>query len=270
MGIFTAGVLEEIHKKYRGRIHSIYGSSSGADVGVYFLSNQPNVPYIFFKKYLASKDFIRGNMLLYALKIFLLKKSTIQDYIDIEYVERIAKESECAIDLPTLEQTDIQFFIKAINTTTAKGEYLPAQPHLFDKLKASSQTGPFSSRAIQLGDYQYIDGGTLPADIERDIIQEHSDKTVIYIEPGYTSLLSKIILYPLHLVAGAALATLFSKRLGKRYVQDLWKDPMKDLSTFDNVVHIKNAHCYSGFCTDKEKLEKVYRHGRLVGEKLEL
>ena len=270
MGIFTAGVLEEIHAKYKDRIHSIYGSSSGADVGVYFLSNQSHIPYTFFTKYLASKKFIRGNIFLYALKVFFFKKSSIPDFVDMNYVRETAENSECALDVRTLSESDIQFYIKAIDIRTASATYFSAQPCLFEKLIASSQTGPFSSKAIQIDGAEYIDGGTLPPTIELDVVRSHPDKTIIFVESNPPSVASKILLYPFHLIAAAALSTLYGKKIGRCYIQKLFTNSTKKLCSFDNVVHIQNKKSSAGFTLNKRKLDIAYTHGRSMGRSLAL
>ncbi|NQZ85555.1 MAG: hypothetical protein HRU03_07585, partial [Nanoarchaeales archaeon] len=205
MGTFTAGALKIINQKYRNRIHSIYGTSTGASVGTYFKSNQLDIPYIFFTKYLTKKDFIRNNLFQYIFKIFFLKNSKIKDFVNLDYVVDVAKNTECSINLKNFKESKIKFYTKVINIDATQTEYLDTYTNLFDKLKATSQGGPFTSKPVQINNNQYIDGGTIPSTIDLELIKNNQDKIIIYINPTQTSKLSKVILYPLHWIAALAL-----------------------------------------------------------------
>lgn len=270
MGIFTAWVLKVINRKYRNRIHSIYGCSSWADVWVYLVSDQTAVPYKFFTKYLTRKDFIRKNMISYLCKVLFFRTSKrvqIPDFVNIDYVVDIAKNSECKIDYEKFINSGIPFFVKVINVDSGQTQYLDTNTQLFEKLKASSNTWPLSSQWVTINGSYYIDWDTLRSSIDLEIIKNNPDKTIIFVESSYRSTVAKVLLYPLHLLAGLIIWILYSKELGKKYVKELFVDHCKGLSNFQNVIHIKNKMNASIFCTNIQKLTKVYEHGIEVAER---
>lgn len=232
MGVFTAGVLKVINEKYRNRIHSIYGTSTGAAISAYFVSNQMEIPLLFFTKYLTKKEFIRKNIISYVCKILFFRNTTlfnIKDFININYVVDVAKNSECKIDIDNFKKSKIPLYVKVINVHTLKTEYLSTEKDLFDKLKASSQSGPFSSSGVTINNSYYIDGGTIPSRIDIELIRAHKNKKIIYIEPSYSTKISKIILYPFHVLAGYSIMKLYSKDLGKKYINELFVDHREEI-----------------------------------------
>ncbi len=264
MGIFVAGVLSEINKRSRGRVRAVYGTSSGADVGVYFVSGQTDVPLRFFTEYLTKPDFIRKNFLRYLLKIFFFRNNRhvkIPDYINVGYVADVARNSDCALDVGAFEKSEIEFHVKVIDIETGGPLYLPAKTNVFEKLMATSQCGPLSTSAVEVGGKRYIDGGTVPSELDLELVTRNPDKLFIFVQSQKDNQLSKMLLYPLYLLAGHAISILYGKHLGKKYIQRLFTDYTAQLAAHKNVVFIRNDLRYSSFCTDKGKLERVYRRG---------
>lgn len=264
MGIFVAGVLRGLDEKIRSRVRAVYGTSSGADVGAYFVSGQTDVPFRFFTDYLTRKDFCRKNFLRYLLKLFVLRRSRffdIPDYINVQYVADIARHSDCQLDVPAFEKSDMGFCVKVIDAASGSPQYLPAKTNVFEKLMATSQCGPLSTRAIAVEGKRYIDGGTVPNDLDARLAREHADTLFIFVQSQGNYRLQKMLLYPLYLLAGHAISILYGKHIGKQYVRGLFADTAAALKSQNNVVTIENDLSYSSFCTDKEKLKRVYLHG---------
>ena len=264
MGIFVAGVLKAIPEAVRGRVLAVYGTSSGADVGVYFVSGQTQVPLRFFTEYLTKPDFIRKNFLRYLLKIFFFRNSRhvkIKDYINVGYVADVARNSDCKLDMGAFEKSDIEFYVKVIDVNTGGSLYLPAKTQVFEKLIATSQCGPLSTKAIEVDERQYIDGGTVPSELDIKLVEQNPDTLFIFVQSQKDNRLSKLLLYPLYLLAGHAISVLYGKHLGRKYVQGLFADHTTRLASYKNVICIQNDLCYSSFCTDREKLKRVYWRG---------
>lgn len=269
MGIFVAGVAAVINKKLRPRIHSVYGTSSGADVGAYLVSNQTDIPLRFFTEHLTKTDFIRKNFLRYLLKIFFFKDSQsvrIKDYINVEYVAEIAQYSDCKLDMQVFEKSDIDFYVKVIDTVFETPTYIPAKTNVFKKLMATSQCGPLSTKAIEVDGRKYIDGGTLPSDLDIRLVQRHPDKLFIIVQSQKENYLERALLYPLYLLAGHAISVLYGRNIGRKYSRTLFADYSRELRAQKNVIFIKNDLYYSSFCTDKKRLEQVYCRGIAMGE----
>ena len=269
MGIFVAGVVKALNEKLRPRIHCVYGTSSGADVGAYLVSNQTDVPLRFFTEHLTKPDFIRKNFLRYLLKIFFFRNSSlvrIKDYINVEYVAEVAQYSDCKFDMQAFEKSDIGFYVKVIDTVFDAPAYLSAKAGVFRKLMATSQCGPLSTKAVEIEGRKYIDGGTLPNDLDIRLVKAYPDKLFIVVQSQEEERIKKVLLYPLYLLVGHALNVLFAEHLGKKYVRTLFVDYGPELRAQKNVIYIKNDLCYSSFCTDKEKLRLVYERGVVMGE----
>jgi|SRR3989344_3010007 len=268
MGVFTAGVMEVIDKRLRNRVHSVYATSSGADVGVYFVSNQAQIPRRFFIEYLASDTFLRKNWVAYMFKIFFTPQSDrIPDFIDLDLVVRTARESDCSLDTQALTASDISFFVKVIDVSQGRTHYLPAKENVFEKLRATSQCGPFTSTAVELDGKQYIDGDTIFSNIDAELAHRFSDKKIIYIEPAGGFYTQKILLYPFYILAGLAIARLYGWRLGARYIHELFYDSSKYLCKFGNIVCIRNDRYVSSFCTNKKELNDAFDYGVKLAEK---
>ena len=262
MGIFVAGVLEVLDEKVRGRIHSIYATSSAADASVYFVSGQTWIPRDFFITHLTKKEFIRNNWFSYIFKIFFMPKTPhIKDFINIDYFISTAQSSDCALNVEAFNESDITLFVKVINIRNGKACYLPTKDDLQIKLKATSQCGPLTTSAITVGGEQYIDGDTVSSDIDSELIKSLHDKTVVYIQPSRSHRLTRFFLplFPLYVLAGCAIMRLYSVSIGTRYIHDLLSN--REMPPFENVIHIKNHIDGSTFCTDKSELERVYQHG---------
>ncbi len=261
-GIFTAGALEVVNRKFRDRIHSIYATSSGADVGAYFVSNQPHVPKKFFLEHLASKEFVRGNWLSYVWKIFFAPQSkSIPDFLNIDYVIATARLSDCAMDMKKFNTSDIGFHVKVIRLNDRKAVYLPAKENVFQKLKATSQCGPFTTSSVEIDGEQYIDGDIVISPLDEDLVRRMPEKKFIYIEPVGPETLSKILLCPFYLLAGFAIMRLYSPSLGARYISQLFQDRSIPIRRHSNVIYIRNQMTASIFSTDSKKLNAIYRHG---------
>lgn len=264
MGIFTAGVLSAINKKLRRRISAVYSTSSGADVGVYFVSDQTHIPLRFFTEYLTKPNFIRKNFFRYVLKIFFFRNTPylkIKDYINVEYVVEVAKNSDCKLDGGAFEKSNVRFYVKVVDVISGTSVYLPAKTNVFEKLKATSQCGPFSTKAIEVEGKKYIDGGTFPTELDVEVVKKNENALFIFVQARKDKWLSKILLYPLYLLAGHAITVLYGRHLGRKYIQRLFTDPTAKLASCENVIFIKNDMPYSSFCTNKKKLERVYSHG---------
>lgn len=263
MWIFTAWVLNSINKKYRNRVHSVYWTSSWADVWVYFVSNQTEVPYNFFLNHLTKKDFIRKNIFSYIFKIFFIKNkinSKIKDYINIDFVVKTAEEWDYKLDLEKFNNSKINFFVKLINIKNWETIYVDAKNDLFKKLNATSNCWPLSSKAIEIDGDFYIDWETFVSWIDEDLVSKFKNKKIIYIESSYRSFFEKIILYPLHLLASFAIKKLYWKVCWKLYIKRLFLEHSYFVKNNKNVIHLKNNMNYSAFCTNKKILRKIYKH----------
>lgn len=264
MGIFVAGVLKAIDEKLREHVVSVYGTSSGADVGVYFVANQTDIPKRFFIEHLTKPDFIRKNFLRYLLKLFIFRNNprvNVKDYINVEYVAEVAKNSNCRLNLDAFEKSEVEFYVKVIDIASGVPAYIPAKTNVFVKLIATSQCGPLSTRAIEVDGRKYIDGGVLPNRLDIELAKAHPEKLFVVVQSQTDEYVQKTLLYPLYLLVGHALNVLFAKHLGKRYVQTLFTNYDAELRVQKNVLLIKNDLTYSSFCTDKKILERVYKHG---------
>ena len=261
-GIFIAGALEVINRKYRDRIHSIYATSSGADVGAYCVSGQASLPRKFFLEHLAQTTFVRGNWLSYVYKVFFAPKSQrIPDFLDIDYVIETARSSDCALNTHAFQDSDIELFVKVIDVDTAQHAYLPTRNELFEKLEATSQCGPFTTRAITIDGRRYIDGDTMISDVDAELLHSMPDKKFIYIEPMGPETLYKALLYPFYALAALAIVRLYSFRIGMTYLRQLFEDRSKRVRVYSNVTYLRNPISASAFCTDKKTLEAIYQHG---------
>ena len=264
MGVFTAGVLEALNERLRDRVRAIYGTSSGADVGVYFLSDQTGLTLRFFIEHLTQPGFLSKNLPLYLLKVFFFKNNPhirIPDYVNVDYVVESAKSSDCRLDLAKVESSDIEFYVKVIDIRNGSARYLPAKADVFQKLMATSQCGPFSTRAVTIDGVPYIDGSTIVSGLDAELVRTDKETLYIGVQPTKENKLWKAVLYPFHLLASLVIGILYGGHLGKSYVQGLFVDPYERIAEFDNVLLIKNELSYSAFCTNKKNLERVYRHG---------
>ncbi len=268
--IFATAVLEVIDAKFRNRVHSVYSTSAGANVGVYFVSGQAWFPYPFFVKYLTRREFIPGNIFSYLYKVFVLKgkSNTIPDFINVDYAAITAQASECPLDLKAFEESEIDFFVKVVNIRNGKASYLRAKDNLVDKLKATSQCGPFSTQAIEIEGERYIDGGTIISDLDVELVRSNPDKIFIYVESALPNFFMKALLYPCYVLAAAAIARLYSPFLGRQYLKELFLDDTRRIKAFDNVICVKNSFDTSTFCIDKKKLKRTYEYGNREAEKV--
>ena len=264
MGIFVAGVLRAIDERLRERVGAVYGTSSGADVGVYFIANQAEMPKRFFIEHLTKPDFIRKNFLRYLLKIFIFRNNPrvkTKDYLNVDYFIEVAQGSDCRLNLDAFEKSDMEFYVKVVEVLSGRVEYLSAKSDVAQKLKATSQCGPLSTKAIEVDGKKYIDGGTLPSRLDVNLAKANPEKTFIIVQSQGHGYIQKALLYPLYLLVGHALNVLFAKHLGKKYIQTLFTDYDAELRAQKNVIIIKNELTYSSFCTEKKKLKAVYEHG---------
>ena len=214
MGIFVAGVLSALNGPLRKRVHSVYGTSSGADVGAYFISNQTELPQRLFIEYLTRDDFIRTNFLRYLFKLFVFKDTDIKDYVNVEYVVQVAQHSDCALDMGAFESSTIGFYVKVIDITNAEVKYLLAKTNVFAKLMATSQCGPLTTKAIEVDHINYIDGGTVQSRLDIELAKSNPDKRIIYVQPQRNSYRKKALLYPLYLLVGHAISLLYGRSMG--------------------------------------------------------
>lgn len=268
-GIFTAGALEVIDRKYRDRIHSIYATSSGADVGVYLAAGQADVPRRFFIDHLATKQFIRGNWLSYIWKVFVAgARSRVPDFIDVDYVVSVARDSDCALDLAALKHSPIGLFVKVIRIRDGQALYLDAKNDLFQALKATFQCGPFTSAAVEIDGESYIDGDTIISTLDEDIARQFPNKTIVYIEPADPAFGKKLLLYPFYLLAGFATMKLYGLSLGACYIRELFTDPSLPVRKRGNVVYLESRMSVSMFSTDLHQLTILHRHGVEEAERL--
>jgi predicted patatin/cPLA2 family phospholipase len=261
MGVFVAGVLAGLDEKIRNRVCAVYGTSSGADVGAYFVSGQSDIPLRFFVDYLTKPDFCRKNFLRYLFKLFIFRNSAVKDYLNVGYVAEVAQYSDCKLDVAAFEKSDMEFHVKVINIRTAKVHYIPAKSDVFNKLMASSQCGPLSTKAVEIDGNKYIDGGTIPSRIDITLSERHPDKKIIFVQPQKQAYVAKVLLHPLYLLAGHAISILYGRHLGREYARTLFVDYTPELRSRPNVIFVENDLRYSSFCTDKKKLRSVYERG---------
>ncbi len=124
MGVFVAGALHALNATLRERVRAVYGVSSGADVGAYFVSDQNDLTLRFFTEHLTKPDFIRKNFLQYLTKIFFFRNSThraIPDYVNVEYVAESARSSDSKLDVEALQCSPIEFYVKVIEVPSGGG-----------------------------------------------------------------------------------------------------------------------------------------------------
>jgi predicted patatin/cPLA2 family phospholipase len=123
-------------------------------VAAFFVAGQPDVPYVFFTKYLTNPAFIRKNIFSYLRKIFLHvdpRSTLIPDFIDTRYVVDVACASpDCQLDIPAFRTSDIDLFVRVVDIESGLCEYLSTETELFEKLRATSTCGPFSTEAIEI------------------------------------------------------------------------------------------------------------------------
>lgn len=266
MGIFVAGVLSGLGEPVRERVHSVYGTSSGADAGAYFVSGQTDKAFNVFHDYLTRPEFIRGDFWRYVLELLFFEKTKIKNYVDVEYVVKVARDSDCRFNLEAFEHSSIGFFVKVIDIESGRAHYLPGKKDVFRKLMATSQCGPLSTKAYEIDGMYCIDGGTIPSVLDIELVRGNPDKQFIFIRSQKESRFVKLLLYPMYLLAGHILTNLYGRAVGRMYIRNLFADYSTEIRALPNLRYIENDLRYSSFCTNKPSLKKSYERGIEMGK----
>lgn len=233
------------------------------------MANQSEISAKFFCEYLTKSDFIKKQYAKYFWQVIKYGKNKIDKIefvLDNDYTIRIAKESECKLDLKKFKEKNNPFFVKVFNSNNHKHEYLSTENGLFEKLKATSTASPLSS-FVQIGNERYIDGDSIKSNIDLDILEKFKDKTIIKIENYAGSKLKSFVSFPAKLIIAELLGKLFDYKTAKIYLKNIFiNDESKRLSSYKNLILIKNDVDCPMDCTDVNKLEKIFLRGTEKGK----
>lgn len=147
-GMFTAGVLD-VFMEADIRAAEVVGVSAGALFGVNYLSGQVGRALRYNKRYNGERDYMGLLPLLREGNIF----STEYAY------NRVPRELD-PFDNEAFMASQVPFFAVVTNANTGKPEYIRVRDVFaqMDVLRASGSI-PFVSRAVKLGEKEYLDGG---------------------------------------------------------------------------------------------------------------
>lgn len=271
-GIFASGVLKVLQdKNIYPRIAAVYGASSGADVGAYFLAGQSEISAHFFKKYLTRPSFIRKEYLRYLGQ--LIRRRIRSDYavnylVDNDFTVHVATQTECTMDLETLWSRDIPFYAKVFCLEIHDHKYIPMkQQDFFERLKATSTASPLCTH-VEIEGERYIDGESINTEIDLSIAEQRKDKKIIVIENRpTTSHLTMLLGIPKMMIVALMFTLLFDVRTAWTYLKRLWTtNPIEKLKQQNHVTVIQSDIFCDGFSRDTDLLQKVYEHGMEKGE----
>lgn len=165
-GCYGAGVLKGLHDHASvDSIESIYANSVGSLNAAYLLSNQAEIgPTIYFEDlqkgfifpwnlFIGTIDLIRNRF------IGKIRKENAHNVVDINYVYNILSQKK-ALDINTIKNSQINFFVKVLNIDTGEIEYKSFKDYpTLDLLKAAITIKPYFFEETLLDGKYYVDAG---------------------------------------------------------------------------------------------------------------
>jgi len=200
-GVFGAGVatyLEEVN--IYDKLEAVYGSSSGALTGAYFLSKQTRLGSTIFyedltNNFISIRDFWIGAWQRIANR-FLYKVSDyeMRDAMDIDYLFSVVARRK-KLDIQSVINQEIPFYVKVFNLNKRETEYIEARNNnIVDILKASASTLPYVHNTVKIDGVEYTDAGTIDQIGLDCLIKKHPKNKIIIIFSQSAERKFKIIL----------------------------------------------------------------------------
>ena len=267
-GVFGAGVITSLKKLgLQKRVHSIYATSSGAHNAAYFITGDVQYADVYSED-LVNHSFIQRNVFLFFSKLVLsLVKQNIklEKLVDIDYLIQVEKEQKPLKEEKIL-QSDIDFFIRVFNVEDRKIEYLNGKKDTLQKLKATSAVVPFYPDLVEISGRKYLDGDTFSIGIDPElekIIAKNKDKKIFLIFNNSDGKRGLSVKYVAWTFLWTGLLFLYFKRtfVFRKFKVFSEVKKMKYYSQYPNIRIIEPDFSVSSFCTNKEKLQRLYKNG---------
>jgi len=267
-GIFGAGVVTALQElNVYNRIHSIYAISSGAHNAAYFLARDTKIGSTIYYENLIETNFIKNCRFNFVYKLVLnlfIKNIELEKLVDIDYLIKIEKTKK-KLNTKKISNTDIDFFIRCFNTESKKEEYLDGRKDILKKLRATAAIVPFYPKLVKIGNKKYSDGDTLSKYIDpllENMINENKDKKIYFVFNNSQKNRNSMKFYIENFYWAILLFLFFKKRfvINKLNIISEEKKLKKYFQKF-NVQIIEPDFDFSVFCTDKQKLLKLYKNG---------
>ena len=268
-GIFGAGVVTSLQEKnVYDRIHSIYAVSAGAHDVAYFLAKDTKLgSSIYYESLSEDNKFIKNAKTKFLSELFLRlinKKIKLKSLVDIDYLIEV-EEGNKRLKIEEIHKSSIPFFVRLFNMKDRQEEYVNGKTNIFKKLQAAGAATPFYNKKIKINGNYYTDGDLLSRIIDptlEKVISKNNDKKIFLIfndsekdrfsrETYFENFVWTIMLF----------AFLKKNYVFKKLNLSKEKNKLEKYSKLPNVSIIEPDFDLSVFCTDKEKLLKLYRNG---------
>lgn len=269
-GIFSTGVLTAFQKhNIYDRVHSIYAVSSGAHSSAYFLARQTELAAQIYhdkicKKHRFLKDLSAKIIWQKFWQLMLYKKPC--DIIDLDYARELETMGDTKLDVKSIKESPINFYVRVFNPETLGLEYLDAKVDTINRLIQSAKIPPYAYTKIK--NELYYDGGIMPTrDFIKNVISKHPDKQILYIFND-----KKTVPRVLKYIFWDLLDMLFKTRYlgiayGIKHFFSLLSYPYIDILKGYRNVHVVYDEIYISK-TEKnlDRIHQSYEHGIYKGE----
>jgi len=273
LGAFGVGVLKAFKDAdIYNRVDSIYAVSAGSADSAAFLSRN-----IELESTIYYDDLINGRFIHYGktgdyvrrmlLSIFRKKEKRI-DLIDIDYFKDLYTK-EKPMNFKNIKNSKSKFYARVFDIDSLEWVFLDAKKDTPDVLKASCDTAPFYTHAVNLHGKRFIDGELLQTKNFLEIIEKNLDKTVIYVINDQKNIFRKLLEVHMFLLVPLFLWILFGRKLAWKYIKTYFNYvKLSDLKKFPNVKVLMNNQLHSKGCTDRKKILGLYNYGIKKGEEV--
>ncbi len=246
-GVFSSGFSKTLEEAgIKPYIHSVYGNSSGAFAGLYFLSGQTELGAALYWEDLNDDKYIRlGRLPRYVSSAFCnrLFRTSIKllPVFDIDIIKRILLSKRRA-DFKAFKSSGVDLYMIAYNLNTSHHDYLKLEREedVMPYLQATAGGHPAYPHSSLIHGNLYVDGGTI--DDERRIariVERHPDKEIICVlnNPKWRG--GKIRNFFSKVGIGLMVLPFFGFR-------EAFKTANSDFSNID-VVKMQNSHPFLHF-----------------------
>lgn len=267
-GVFGAGVVSTLEKlNLYNRIHSVYSISSGAHDAAFFLAKGTQIgSSIYYEDLLIPDKFIKSNKTKFFFKFILnlLLNTKPEKLMDVDYLINIQKNRK-VLNIENVLKSNIPFQIRLFNFDSKKEEWVDGKTNINEKLRAAAAAIPFYNDEVKINGSKYCDGDTLSKIIDpvlEEVINNNPNKKIFIIfNSPIKDLLS--ILSCFENILWTILLVFFIREKYFFHKLNFYREKRKleKYIKFHNVIIIEPDLDISPFCTDKDKVIKLYKNG---------
>lgn len=277
LGVFGAGVVSKMEEMdlYKN-IEAVYASSAGALTAAYFLSHQTKIGSSIFyddltHNFVSVPNFFGG--IWDRIKNRFIKTvplNVMRDAVDINYLFN-AVLSKKKLDIKSVFNQPIQFYIKLFNINARKVEYFDAKKHdLLELLRAATLLVPYVHEIYKTKGAEYIDASIIDPIGINHLIGKYPDRKIVVI---FNARIKRKLKYKIkNFIEGKIMSYMYSDNLFRCF-KEAESKLRKDLDIIQSkpnilLMHPSRKSPARSRTTDRNKLLETYEEGRRAAESI--